>query len=93
MRHNTVKKTSDISENELGNYLKDIGENQDRVAFSCIFKYFAPRLKSFFVKLGCIETQAEEIIQEVMIAVWTKSSTYDKTKSSVSEGDAAIFNK
>jgi RNA polymerase sigma-70 factor (ECF subfamily) len=36
------------------------------------------------VKLGCAETQAEEIIQEVMIAVWTKSCTYDRAKSSVS---------
>lgn len=84
MRYNTVKNTCDITENDLGNYLKDIGESQDRSAFSNIFKYFAPRLKSFFVKLGCAETQAEEIIQEVMIAVWTKSSTYDRAKSSVS---------
>ena len=84
MRHNTVKNTSDITENDLGNYLKDIGESQDRLAFSNIFKYFAPKLKSFFVKVRCIETQAEEIIQEVMIAVWTKSSTYDRAKSSVS---------
>ena len=84
MRYNTVKKSSNISENDLGNYLRDIGENQDKSAFSNVFKYFAPRLKSFFVKLGCAETQAEEIIQEVMIAVWTKSSTYDREKSSVS---------
>ena len=33
MRYNTVKNTSDITENDLGNYLKDIGENQDRVSF------------------------------------------------------------
>ena len=84
MRYNTVKKTSDVSENDLGNYLRDIGVNQDRIAFSNIFRYFAPRLKSFFVKLGCSETQAEEIIQEVMIAVWTKAKTYNNSKSSVS---------
>ena len=54
------------------------------MAFSNIFKYFAPRLKSYFVKIGCSETQAEEIIQEVMIAVWTKSNTYNREKSSVS---------
>ena len=84
MRYSTVKKAPAFDENDLGTYLKEIGENQDRIAFSNIFKYFAPRLKSFFVKLGCSETQAEEIIQEVMIAVWTKSSTYDRSKSSVS---------
>ena len=84
MRYNTLKKSSEVTENDLRSFLREIGENQDRIAFSNIFKYFAPRLKSFFVKLGCIETQAEEIIQEVMIAVWTKSSTYNSSKSSVS---------
>ncbi len=61
-----------------------IGKNQDKLAFNTIFKYFAPRLKSFLVKAGSTDTQAEEVIQEVMIAVWTKSSTYDSNKSSVS---------
>ena len=61
-----------------------IGKNQDKLAFSSIFRYFAPRLKSFLVKAGSTDTQAEEVIQEVMIAVWTKSSTYDSSKSSVS---------
>ena len=41
-------------------------------------------MKSFLVKAGSNETQAEEVIQEVMIAVWTKSGTYDRNKSSVS---------
>ena len=41
-------------------------------------------LKSFLVKAGSTDSQAEEVIQEVMIAVWTKSSTYDSNKSSVS---------
>ena len=80
MRQNVVKKPYEFTDNDLGNFLRDIGENQDKLAFSNIFKYFAPRLKSYFVKIGCSETQAEEIIQEVMIAVWTKSSTYDRQK-------------
>ena len=61
-----------------------IGRNQDKIAFNSIFRYFAPRLKSFLVKAGSTDSQAEEVIQEVMIAVWTKSSTYDSSKSSVS---------
>ena len=61
-----------------------IGKNQDKLAFNSIFRYFAPRLKSFLVKAGSTDSQAEEVIQEVMIAVWTKSSTYDSSKSSVS---------
>ena len=48
MRHNVVKKPSEFNENDLGNFLRDIGENQDKLAFSNIFKYFAPRLKKLF---------------------------------------------
>ena len=84
MGYNTAKKISCATDIELSNYLRDIGDNQDKIAFSNIFKYFAPRLKSFFIKLGCSDSQAEEIIQEVMIAVWTKSKTFDRAKSSVS---------
>ena len=84
MRSSTLNTTVSPNEDDLSSYLQDIVDNQDKASFACIFKYFAPRLKSFFVKLGCSESQAEEIIQEVMIAVWTKAGTYDKSKSSVS---------
>ena len=84
MRPTTLKKTSDSNEFDLKNFIKDIAETQDKSAFSNIFNYFAPRLKSFFVKLGCSEPQSEEIIQEVMISIWTKSKTYNSEKSSVS---------
>ena len=86
MKTSNIKvETCDInSDNELSVCIKLIGNNQDKSAFATIFKYFAPRLKSFLLKAGSTDSQAEEIIQEVMIAVWTKSSTYDDTKSSVS---------
>ncbi len=62
----------------------EVADNQDKEAFSIIFKHFSPRLKSYFIKAGAADNQAEEIIQEVMISVWTKASSYDKSKSSVS---------
>merc|ERR1712146_740165 len=72
------------SDDDLTISVELIGKNQDKLAFNNIFRYFAPRLKSFLVKAGSTDSQAEEVIQEVMIAVWTKSSTYDSSKSSVS---------
>ena len=92
--HNTITamKTSNIkadiynlnSDDELSLCLKAIGKNQDKQAFSTVFKHFAPRLKSFLIKAGSTDSQSEEVIQEVMIAVWTKAATYDDSKSSVS---------
>ena len=72
------------SDDELRHCIKAVGKNQDKQAFGIIFKYFAPRLKSFLIKAGSTESQSEEVIQEVMIAVWTKAATYDNSKSSVS---------
>mgnify|MGYP000189988715 CR=1 FL=1 len=88
----TAMKTRDIKEHtysvdtdhDLALCIELIGKSQDKLAFNNIFRYFAPRLKSFLIKVGSTDTQAEEVIQEVMIAVWTKSSTYDSNKSSVS---------
>ena len=76
-------KTICASNNHLSECLYEIAECQSKEAFQTIFKYFAPRLKSYLIKLGALENQAEEVIQEVMIAVWTKSASYDKAKSSV----------
>ena len=89
---NTAMKTRNINaetisvstDDDLTLSVELIGKNQDKLAFNNIFKYFAPRLKSFLVKAGSTDNQAEEVIQEVMIAVWTKSATYDSSKSSVS---------
>lgn len=72
-----------VSSQQLTNCLHDIAENQSKKSFKLIFKYFAPRLKSYLIKLGAANNQAEEVIQEVMIAVWTKSASYDQSKSSV----------
>ncbi len=71
-------------DDKLSSSLESVGKNQDKEAFNIIFRHFAPRLKSFLTKAGSTETQAEGVIQEVMIAVWTKSKTYDRSKSSVS---------
>ena len=85
MKANKLPEATDASvlNIQLSECLNDIAENQNKASFQTIFKYFAPRLKSYLIKLGALENQAEEVIQEVMIAVWTKSASYNKEKSSV----------
>ena len=53
------------TDDDLTLCLELIGRNQDKLAFNSIFRYFAPRLKSFLVKAGSTDSQAEEVIQEV----------------------------
>lgn len=61
-----------------------IAQRQDREAFSEIFAFFAPRVKSYLLRLGAGEAVAEEIAQEVMITVWRKAALFDPNQASLS---------
>jgi RNA polymerase sigma-70 factor (ECF subfamily) len=55
----------------------------DRRAFAELFAHFAPRLKSYLLRLGLEAPQAEEVAQEVMIAVWRKADSFDPSQAGV----------
>lgn len=61
--------------------IQAIATRQDRAAFAEIFNHFAPRVKAFMRKAGASETQAEEIGQEAMLAVWRKAALFDPSLS------------
>ena len=61
-----------------------VAEKQDRAAFSELFAYYGPRVKSYLLRLGSDNAQAEEISQDVMVTVWRKASLFDRSQASVS---------
>ncbi|MDU9005358.1 sigma-70 family RNA polymerase sigma factor [Sedimentitalea todarodis] len=61
-----------------------VRDNRDRVAFSALFDFFAPRLKGFIMRSGASAHRAEEIVQDVMLTVWRKSVMYDPHRAQVS---------
>lgn len=61
-----------------------IAQRQDRAAFSELFAYYAPRVKSYLMRLGADPAQAEEIAQDVMVTVWRKAGLFDRKQASVS---------
>ena len=65
-------------------HLAAVVERRDPAAFMALFNYYAPRIKSFMRKLGSSDELAEELAQDVMLAVWRKAATYDPAKSAVS---------
>lgn len=76
---------TDVSPNEhLADLIGSIATNQSRGAFAEVFEHFAPRLKSYLIRLGSIDNEAEEITQEVMLTVWRKAAQYDRRQASVS---------
>jgi RNA polymerase sigma-70 factor (ECF subfamily) len=55
-----------------------IAAHQDRRAFAELFKYFAPRIKTYMQRSGVGEAAAEELAQETMLSVWRKAAQFDR---------------
>jgi RNA polymerase sigma-70 factor, ECF subfamily len=58
-----------------------IATAKDRAAFSRLFEHFAPRLKSYYQRSGLKPSVAEDLAQEVMIAIWQKAHQYDPSRA------------
>lgn len=56
----------------------------DKAAFATLFEQVAPQIKGYLIRLGSLEDQAEEITQDVMVAVWRKARTYDPDRAAAS---------
>lgn len=72
---------SDQSHEQL---LRLVATHGDKAAFSRLFAYFAPRVKSHLLKMGLSDTLAEDIAQEVMVKMWDKAASFDPKKAKVS---------
>lgn len=60
-----------------------VAAHGDRDAFSRLFRYFAPRVKSLMIRNGAGSELAEEIAQETLLLVWRKASQFDPSTSGV----------
>src|ERR1044072_4946683 len=49
---------------------------RDRDAFAALFERFAPRVKSYMLKLGATPAAAEELAQDTLLAVWRKAECF-----------------
>lgn len=87
-RSGEAKSSSDgLSEAEREYFcdlLAQVASSRDRAAYSEIFAYYAPRVKSYLMRLGADASLAEEITQDVMVTVWRKAGLFDRHQASVS---------
>jgi RNA polymerase sigma-70 factor (ECF subfamily) len=65
-------------------HLVAVGRRRDREAFAALFRFFAPRLKSYFLRLGSQPRQAEDLVQEAMLRVWERASLFDPGRAQAS---------
>lgn len=68
----------------LADLVGGIARGRDRGAFTELFDYFAPRLLTYLKRLGNSSETAEELCQEVLLAVWNSAATFDRRRSAVS---------
>lgn len=63
-------------------WLKAIAEQQDARALSDLFEIYGPKLKGWLMARGVGNGTAEDIVQDVMIKVWTGAHMFDPAKAS-----------
>lgn len=68
----------------LEEMIQAIARDRSRPAFAGLFEYFAPRLKSYVMRLGADERAAEEVVQETMLMVWRKAGGFDPRRAAAS---------
>ncbi|HQT46962.1 MAG TPA: sigma-70 family RNA polymerase sigma factor [Acidocella sp.] len=69
---------------EFAGFIRAIATVQDRAAFVALYGHFAPRVKSYLLRLGAGTVLAEDLAQEALLSVWAKAAYFDPDKASVS---------
>jgi RNA polymerase sigma-70 factor (ECF subfamily) len=64
--------------------IEAIAARRDKEAFRRLFEHFAPRLKSYLMRLGAEPTVAEDVAQEAMVTVWRKAESFDRRQAGAS---------
>ena len=68
----------------LTDLIGKVAKSKDKQAFSEFFSLVAPRVKGYLMKLGSSDIIAEDLLQEVMLTVWKRAETFDRSKAAVS---------
>lgn len=69
---------------EMSAHLSVVASKRCKVAFSKVFSYFAPRLRSYALKQMGSEALAMELVQDTMSNVWQKAHLFNAEKGSPS---------
>ncbi len=86
----TLAETNPTSGAALSRMIVAIARARDRAAFANLFEHFAPRVKSYMMRLGVPAEAAEELAQETLLIVWRRAEGYDPAKAAASTWVFAI---
>ncbi len=83
-RHDSKSREEKSREEVFVDLLTAISERRDRAAFERLFDFFAPRVRSYMLRLGAEPTAADDLVQDVMLTVWRRAVLFDPSKAGVS---------
>jgi RNA polymerase sigma-70 factor (ECF subfamily) len=76
--------SSELGGATLSGCIVRIAQRGDRDAFTCLFTHFAPRVKSYLMRLGAAPEAAEELAQETLLTVWRRAAAFDPGRAAAS---------
>ena len=78
---NNIKFNSlDGQQLQINLWLKLVATEQDKEAFSELFKWFAPRIRAHGLQRFKQEAMAMELVQDTMLLVWRKAVLFNADK-------------
>lgn len=60
-----------------------VATRRDLRCFRALFDRFAPKVKSYFLRMGLDEGAADELTQETMLVLWRKADRFDPARASL----------
>jgi RNA polymerase sigma-70 factor (ECF subfamily) len=60
-----------------------VAVDRDVESFRKLFEHFAPKVKSYYLRMGLRPEIAEELTQDAMLALWRKADRFDPAYASV----------
>ena len=57
--------------------LTAVAERQDHLAFAQLFERFAPRIEAWLRRRGAAAPLAEDVAQDVMLALWQRAAQFE----------------
>lgn len=69
-----------VPETALAADLQAIAQRRDRAALARLFAFYAPRIKAHLLRAGNVDGIAEDVTQEVMLAIWQRAHQFDPLK-------------
>ncbi|WP_371189567.1 sigma-70 family RNA polymerase sigma factor [Thalassotalea maritima] len=72
--------SSEIDHKQLVEWLLAVANDRSKVAFTHLFKFFAPKIQRIAASKFTNEAMASEVVQETMTNVWRKAHLYSADK-------------